>query len=29
MEFHAVSMEADGDGIVDHHMSLTRGQSEA
>jgi len=27
VEFHAVSMEADGEGVVDHHMSLTRGQS--
>ncbi|CAL1138291.1 unnamed protein product, partial [Cladocopium goreaui] len=26
VEFHAVSMEADGEGVVDHHMSLTRGQ---
>ena len=24
VEFHAVSMEADGGGAVDHHMSLSR-----
>ena len=27
VELHAVSMEADGEGIVDHHLSMTRGQS--